>query len=119
MNTRRVKNFPLKIQYFDKDTIRVWVDEESDLHSRYELETSIVGERKTKSLLSSGISTSEETGDLLTVKMDGDITLVLQFNPIKISLLEKGVEYFSLNGKKLFNVEHFRAKPASQRFVQR
>jgi alpha 1,3-glucosidase len=115
VNTRRVKSFPMKIQYFDRDTIRVWVDEESDLHSRYELESSIVGERKTKSLLSHGFSNSDETGDYLKAKMNGDITLILQFNPIKISLLEKDVEYFSLNGKKLFNVEHFRAKPASQR----
>ena len=117
INTKRNKNFPLTIQYFDRDTIRVKIDEESNLHSRYELESSIVGERKTKGLESNEISNSEDKGDFLKVKMGGDISLEMSFNPIKISLFEKDIEYFSLNGNSLFNIEHFREKPASQRFV--
>ncbi|KIK77874.1 glycoside hydrolase family 31 protein [Paxillus rubicundulus Ve08.2h10] len=107
--------FELDVRVHDDGVIRVRMDEVDGLRKRYDEAASWALIREPR------LSKSEDVK--WTVGKDGvrakygdnnDIEVVVQYEPVKVTMFRHGVEQVVLNGRGLLHMEHFRTKEGSQ-----
>lgn len=117
----RVKNdkhsnvdFSLTLHNYDKEAIRLVIDENSQLFKRFDNKGSYIEENlKSRRILNvRPVDDKEVPGGGVEFEIDDKPhTVKIHYSPIKISFHENGKEYFNINSKNLLNIEHFRVKP--------
>lgn len=95
----------LKLTALRDNTFRLYVNEKSPAHPRYEVEISLQAEPQV-----SKIDAVEKTEDLVTVKC-GPNKAILHFRPFKIDLYSQDQLVISTNARGLMRFEHIRNKP--------
>lgn len=95
----------LKLTALRDNTFRLYVNEKSPAHARYEVEISLQGEPQL-----SKIDAVEKSEEFVTVK-SGANKAVLYFRPFKIDLYSRDQLVISTNARGLMRFEHIRNKP--------
>jgi alpha 1,3-glucosidase len=93
----------------EEGIVRVRMDEEDGLRKRYNeaAQWALIGEP----LLNEDVIWKMDGGKAKAVYgPKKDMVLVVDFNPLKITLFRGGVEQVVLNGRGLLHMEHFRTK---------
>ncbi|KAH8110571.1 alpha-glucosidase [Phellopilus nigrolimitatus] len=98
--------FKLDLQVLQDGVVRVRMDEVDGLRKRYDETASwaLIADPK----VSSNVQWTVGKKDVRAVY--GDVTVVVKYEPLKVSLLRGGQEEIVLNGGGLLNMEHFRTK---------
>ncbi|KAL0072619.1 glucosidase II [Marasmius tenuissimus] len=101
--------FGLEVRVHDDGVVRVRMDEVDGLRKRYDEATSwaLVAE-PTISKTISWTKGKKDTRAVYGTKKE--IEVVVQYEPLKVSLLRNGKEQVVLNGQGLLHMEHFRVK---------
>ncbi|KAG2158568.1 glycoside hydrolase family 31 protein [Suillus bovinus] len=105
--------FVLDVIIHEDGIVRVRMDEEDGLRKRYNeaAQWALVGEP----LLSDDVLWTLDGKKAKAVYgLKKDMELVVDFNPLKITLFRSGVEQVVLNGRGLLHMEHFRTKEHSK-----
>ncbi|KAG1743770.1 glycoside hydrolase family 31 protein [Suillus occidentalis] len=105
--------FVLDVMIHEEGIVRVRMDEEDGLRKRYNeaAQWALIGEP----LLSEDVIWKMDEGKAKAVYgPKKDMVLVIDFNPLKITLFRGGVEQVVLNGRGLLHMEHFRTKEDSK-----
>ncbi|KAL0565531.1 glucosidase II [Marasmius crinis-equi] len=101
--------FSLEVRVHDDGVVRVRMDEVDGLKKRYDEASSwaLVSEP----VVSKTVSWTKGKKDMRVVYGEKkDIEVVVQYEPLKVSLLRNGKEQVVLNGQGLLHMEHFRIK---------
>lgn len=105
--------FVLDVMIHEEGIVRVRMDEEDGLRKRYNeaAQWALIGEP----LLNEDVIWKMDEGKAKAVYgPKKDMVLVVDFNPLKITLFRGGVEQVVLNGRGLLHMEHFRTKEDSK-----
>jgi len=100
-------NFGLELRIQDDGVVRVRMDEVGGLLKRYDEAASwaLISEPK----ISQSVKWTKGTKDLRATY--GDNEVVVQYEPLQITLNRNGKQQVVVNGKGLLHMEHFRKKP--------
>ncbi|KAG7091271.1 hypothetical protein E1B28_010321 [Marasmius oreades] len=101
--------FSLEVRVHDDGVVRVRMDEVDGLKKRYDEAASwaLVDEPT----ISNTVSWTAGKKDLRAVYgVKKEVELIVQYEPLKVSLLRNGKEQVVLNGQGLLHMEHFRNK---------
>ena len=98
--------FNLDLQVLDDGVVRVRMDEVDGLRKRYDeaASWSLISEPRTNKDVRWTIGKKNAQASY------GDISVLVDFEPLKISMLRKGKEEIVMNGGGLLHMEHFRTK---------
>lgn len=102
-------NFGLELRVHDDGVVRVRMDEVGGLKKRYDEAASwaLISEP----IVSKDIKWTSGKKDIRAAYgISKDLEAVVQFEPLRISLLRNGKEQIVLNGQGLLHMEHFRTK---------
>ena len=101
--------FKLDLQVLQDGVVRVRMDEVDGLRKRYDEAASwaLISDPKVSNEVQWVVGTKDIRA---TYGEKKDITVVVEFNPLKVSMLRAGKEEIVLNGKGLLHMEHFRTK---------
>ncbi len=101
--------FKLDLQVLQDGVVRVRMDEVDGLRQRYNEASSwaLISEPSVSKQVQWTVAKSDVRAVYGTKK---DISVVVEFNPLKITLLRGGKEEIVLNGDGLLHMEHFRNK---------
>ncbi|KAG7201657.1 hypothetical protein KM043_004387 [Ampulex compressa] len=100
--------YVLKLTGLKENTFRLYINEKSPLHPRYEPEYALQDQPQTSKL-----ELVEKTGEHVTVK-NGDGKAVLFVNPFRVDVYSQDVLVISANARGLMRFEHLRPKPESK-----
>ncbi|KAL4245068.1 glycosyl hydrolase 31 family protein [Abortiporus biennis] len=100
-------SFGLDVRVHDDGVVRVRMDEVNGLGKRYDEAASwaLIAEPK----ISSSIQWKVGKKDVRAIYGKG-VEVVIEFEPLKVTLLKNGQEEIVLNGRGLLHMEHFRKK---------
>ncbi len=98
--------FELEVRVHEDGVMRVRMDEKDGLRKRYDEAASwaLVAEP----VISKGVQWTAGKKDVRAVY--GDLSVVVAYDPLRVTLLRKGREQVVLNGQGLLHMEHFRTK---------
>ncbi|PBL00499.1 glycoside hydrolase family 31 protein [Armillaria gallica] len=98
--------FELEVRVHEDGVVRVRMDEKDGLRKRYDEAASwaLVAEP----VISKDVQWTAGKKDVRAVY--GDLSIVVAYDPLRVTLLRKGREQVVLNGQGLLHMEHFRAK---------
>ncbi|KZT01236.1 glycoside hydrolase family 31 protein [Laetiporus sulphureus 93-53] len=104
--------FGLDVRIHDDGAVRVRMDEEDGLRKRYDGAASwaLVSEPAISKNIKWSIGPTEARAKY---GENGDVEVVVAFQPLKVTLLRDGKEQVVLNGRGLLHMEHFRNKQES------
>ncbi|KAF9237885.1 glycoside hydrolase family 31 protein [Melanogaster broomeanus] len=100
--------FALDVRVHDDGVVRVRMDEVDSLRKRYDEAASWALVREPR------LSKSEATACAQRTVTKTIWKLVVQYEPLKVTMFRDGVEQVVLNGRGLLHMEHFRTKEESQ-----
>ncbi|SJL06284.1 related to Alpha-glucosidase II precursor [Armillaria ostoyae] len=98
--------FELEVRVHEDGVVRVRMDEKDGLRKRYDEAASwaLVAEP----VISKDVQWTAGKKDVRAVY--GDLSVVVAYDPLRVTLLRKGREQVVLNGQGLLHMEHFRTK---------
>jgi alpha 1,3-glucosidase len=107
--------FELDVRVHDDGVVRVRMDEVDGLRKRYDEAASWALVREPRLSKSEDVKwIVEKDGVRVKYGDNNDIEVVVQYEPVKVTMFRHGVEQVVLNGRGLLHMEHFRTKEGSQ-----
>lgn len=104
--------FGLDVRVHDDGVVRVRMDEVDGLRKRYDEAASwaLIAEPKISKGVKWTVGKSNIKASYKTGSKKDEVEVVVEFNPLKVTLYRKGKEQVVLNGLGLLHMEHFRVK---------
>ncbi|KAH7883316.1 glycoside hydrolase family 31 protein [Phlebopus sp. FC_14] len=102
--------FGIDVRVHEDGIVRVRIDEIGGLRKRYDEAASWVLIREP--VISNDVKWEVGNNDLKA--RYGEVEVVVQYEPLRVTMLRGGVEQVVLNGRGLLHMEHFRTKEGSQ-----
>ena len=101
-------NFIISLQNYEKEAIRLIIDEKSSLgFKRFDNKGTYVEE----SLKSRSFSNVRNDDLGISFSLDNKHRVKITYKPLLITFYDNDKEYLNINSKNLLNIEHFRHKP--------
>ena len=108
-------DFVLTLQNYQKEAVRLTIDENSNLFKRFDNKGTYVEEalnpKKFQSIENLPKSADGSTSAGIELGLDDTHKVKISYDPIRLSFYENGEEYLTVNSNNLMNLEHFRPKP--------
>lgn len=104
--------FGLDVKVHKDGVVRVRMDEVEGLRKRYDEAASwaLIAEPRISNDIKWTVGKADVKASYKAGSNRDDVEVVIQFNPLKVTLYHKGKEQVALNGLGLLHMEHFRVK---------